>query len=231
MPFAVVIPAAGSGSRMGASVPKVLLPISAGSTTSSILQRTVQVFVDQESCSHIVVCVPRAWREDFERALDGVRDLSIVEGGETRQESVRLGVEYLASIKGVSATLPVLVHDAARCCVTSDVVDRVVRGVEEYGAATAAVRVLDSTCRVDMVGNLAEYVDRDALWSVQTPQGFLLGDLVRAHEEAKREGVIALDDASLVARIRPVRAVVGDRLNIKVTEPGDLKLVEAFSRA
>jgi 2-C-methyl-D-erythritol 4-phosphate cytidylyltransferase len=231
MPFAVVIPAAGSGSRMGAAVPKVLLPISVGAASSSILQRTVKVFVDQVSCVHIVVCVPRAWREEFERVLDGVRDLSIVEGGETRQDSVRLGVEHLTSIQGVSAKIPVLVHDAARCCVTSDVVARVVRGVEEYGAATAAVRVLDSTCRVDMAGNLAEYVDRDSLWSVQTPQGFLLDDLVRAHQEAKREGVAALDDASLVARIRPVRAVVGDRLNIKITEPGDIKLVEALSRA
>jgi 2-C-methyl-D-erythritol 4-phosphate cytidylyltransferase len=216
---------------MGASVPKVLLPIADGSSTFSILQRTVKIFVDQVSCIHIVVCVPRAWREDFERVLDGVRDLSIIDGGETRQESVRLGVEHLASITGGSSTLPVLVHDAARCCVTSDVVDRVLRGVEEYGAATAAVRVVDSTCRVDVAGHLAEYVDRESLWSVQTPQGFLLSDLMRAHQEAKREGVVALDDASLVARIRPVRAVVGDRLNIKVTEPGDLKLVEACSRA
>jgi 2-C-methyl-D-erythritol 4-phosphate cytidylyltransferase len=228
MRFAVVIPAAGTGSRMGSAVPKVLLPISTGTFNCSILQRTVTVFADDLDCIQIVVCVPRAWRQDFERALEGIRAVSIVEGGDTRQDSVRRGIEYLASLEGASAGLPVLVHDAARCCVTSEVVSRVVQGVEEYGAVTAAVRVLDSTCRVDSAGQIADYVDRKSLWSVQTPQGFLLGDLVRAHRDAERYGISALDDASLVARIRPVRAVVGDRLNIKVTEPGDLKMAEAF---
>lgn len=230
MTFAVVIPAAGTGSRMGAAVPKVLLPISAGATESSILRRTVQVFVEQASCIHIVVCVPPKWRGEFERALDGLGELSIVEGGDTRQDSVHRGVEQLSLLEGVSSSLTVLVHDAARCCVSGDVVHRVLQGVAQHGAAIAAVRVLDATCRVDAAGQVMEYVDRESLWSVQTPQGFLLGDLLRAHREAQQDGVSALDDASLVARIRPVRTVLGDRVNIKVTEPSDLRLVANFSR-
>jgi 2-C-methyl-D-erythritol 4-phosphate cytidylyltransferase len=228
MAFAVVIPAAGSGRRMGASVPKVLLSISDGTAGLSVLQRTVKVFAAQTRCVRIVVCVPPTWRNDFERSLVGFRDLSLVDGGDTRQDSVRRGVEYLASQEGVVPSLPVLVHDAARCCISSEVIERVVQGVQDYGAVTAAVRVIDSTCRVDQQGQLAQYVERDSLWSVQTPQGFLLSELLRAHRDAERDGIVALDDASLVARLRPVQTVMGDRLNIKVTEPADVKLVQAL---
>lgn len=227
--FAVVIPAAGSGSRMGARVPKVLLPIPDSETASSILRHTVKFFLEQATCIHVVVCVPPVWRGECERDLEGLGELSIVEGGDTRQESVRRGVEHLSSLKGVSSSLPVLVHDAARCCMRADVVHRVIQGVQKHGAVTAAVRVLDATCRVGHSGQIMEYVDRDSLWSVQTPQGFMLEDLVRAHRQAQRDGISALDDAALVARIRPVYTVLGDRLNIKVTEPGDLALVKAYS--
>jgi 2-C-methyl-D-erythritol 4-phosphate cytidylyltransferase len=67
-------------------------------------------------------------------------------------------------------------------------------------------------------------VDREALWSIQTPQGFLVKDLLAAHAAAEREGTQALDDAALVARVRPVQVVMGDRLNIKVTHPDDLRV-------
>jgi 2-C-methyl-D-erythritol 4-phosphate cytidylyltransferase len=66
------------------------------------------------------------------------------------------------------------------------------------------------------------YVDRDALWVIQTPQGFILQDLLTAHRTAASDGIVALDDAGLVARLRPIHLVEGDRFNIKVTEPSDL---------
>jgi 2-C-methyl-D-erythritol 4-phosphate cytidylyltransferase len=88
---------------------------------------------------------------------------------------------------------------------------------------TAAVKVSDSVCRAGADGSVSEYVDRTGLYAVQTPQGFILKDLLRAHRNAKDEHVTALDDAGLVARLRPVKVVAGDRANIKVTERGDLE--------
>lgn len=223
MSYAVIIPAAGSGSRMGASVPKVLLPVSPqlgeNSAKETILQRSVGVFARDPRCCLVVVCVPSAWREHFEREMVGYKNIAVVDGGATRQESVRNGVEHLFG--QLPEDTCVLVHDAARCCLTSQVVERVVAGVQAHGAVSAAVRVVDSLCR-SKSQTIDQYVDRESLWAIQTPQGFQLSDLMRAHREAAQEGIVALDDAGLVARIRPVHLVEGDRFNIKVTEPSDL---------
>jgi 2-C-methyl-D-erythritol 4-phosphate cytidylyltransferase len=142
---------------------------------------------------------------------------------------VRLAIEHLASLGKADLEGVVLVHDAARCCVSAAVIDRVLAGVREFGAATAGVKVIDALCRVDHDGRLVDHVDRSALWSVQTPQGFRLGDLLAAHTRAREGGVSALDDAELVRALREVRIVEGDRRNIKVTEPGDIKLAGVFS--
>jgi 2-C-methyl-D-erythritol 4-phosphate cytidylyltransferase len=132
-------------------------------------------------------------------------------------------VSALVEKFGVQDDSIVLVHDAARCCVTPEVVERVVKGVREHGAVTAAVPIFDALSRAES-GTLTTYVDREALWSIQTPQGFLVKDLLAAHAAAEREGTQALDDAALVARVRPVQVVMGDRLNIKVTHPDDLRV-------
>jgi 2-C-methyl-D-erythritol 4-phosphate cytidylyltransferase len=103
------------------------------------------------------------------------------------------------------------------------VIESVLEGVAKHGAVTAAVKVSDSVCRAGADGVISEYIDRSGLYAVQTPQGFILKDLLRAHRNAKDENVTALDDAGLVARLRPVKIVAGDRANIKVTERGDLE--------
>lgn len=225
MSYAVIIPAAGSGSRMQAAVPKVLLPVNVqeggGRREQTILQRSVGAFARDPLCSTIVVCVPGQWRDRFEQELSEVACVHVINGGATRQESVKNGVEHIATSLRLSEDTCVLVHDAARCCVTSEVIARVVSGVREHGAASAAVRVVDSLCRAQSP-IIEGYVDRESLWAIQTPQGFLLKDLLAAHRAAWQEGVTALDDAALVARIRPIHLVEGDRFNIKVTEPADL---------
>jgi 2-C-methyl-D-erythritol 4-phosphate cytidylyltransferase len=148
--------------------------------------------------------------------------ISIIEGGATRQASVFAGVMAVSGMLHVSQDTIVLVHDAARACVTLDVIQRVVSGVEEHGAATAAVPIIDSVCRGAADGFISEYVDRTSLWSIQTPQGFLLGELRAAHQQAIETGREVLDDASLMSSVRRVAFVQGDRLNIKITQPGDL---------
>ena len=212
---------------MGAEVPKVLLPIIPQG--DSILKGTVSVFHADPRCDRILVCVPREWRDRCEMELAGFSKVVITEGGSTRQESVRLGVEALGALIDLAGDNReqgcVLVHDAARRCITPDVISRVLEGVQRDGAVTAAVPVPDSLARVsgrEIVGT----VDRDAVWAVQTPQGFLFEDLRSAHYAAQVDGFVGLDDASIVARIRPVSVVEGDRLNIKVTHPSDLEVAK-----
>jgi len=218
---------------MGAEIPKVLLRISQDSSSSTIIAQTVGVFSADPACGRIVVCVPPAWEDDFSREIGGDSKVSLVHGGATRQESVRLGVEALAeATRGEGRDEGdecVLVHDAARCCITPDVISRVVEGVKRYGAVTAAVPVPDALCKVTD-GALTSFVDRERVWAIQTPQGFLLGELRGAHFAAYTDGFVALDDASVVARIRDVRVVEGDRLNIKVTHPGDLSIATRISQ-
>lgn len=212
---------------MGADVPKVLLPLA--STSESILKGTASVFQADPRCDRIVVCVPREWRDRFERELVDLSKVVMTNGGETRQESVRLGVEALGGVLDRAGEgregVCVLVHDAARRCITLDVISRVLEGVQRDGAVTAAVPVPDSLARVsgrEIVGT----VDREAVWAIQTPQGFLFEDLRSAHYAAQIDGFVGLDDASVVARIRPVSVVEGDRLNIKVTHPSDMSVAK-----
>lgn len=212
---------------MGASVPKVLLPLIAGG--DSILQQTVRCFERDPACGQIVLCVPAEWERRFSEEVREFGKVMIVHGGSTRQESVSRGVEALvARIRPDEQSMPVLVHDAARACVTPQVVARVLAGIATHGAVTAAVQVVDSLCRAEN-GVVATHVDRAHLWAIQTPQGFVLQDLLAAHRQATEGGIEALDDAALVARLRPVHVVEGDRLNIKVTQPGDLAIAEMIS--
>ena len=232
----MIIPAAGNGSRMGADVPKVLLAWAdrPGSEPRSILQRTLEPFLRDSRCEHIIVCVPAEWEAQFAAHLNPALKTRLILGGATRQESVRNGVEALAdivkTIGGDEASVCVLVHDAARCCVSSEVIGRVVHGVAQYGAVSAAISIPDSLSRVSD-GVITETVDRQGVWAIQTPQGFNLQELRAAHFAARVDNFVGLDDASVVARLRPVRVVEGDRLNIKVTHPQDLKIAEEIVRA
>ncbi len=211
---------------MGAAVPKVLLdchgPVGREPNSSrSILASTVAIFDSDPHCDAVVVCVPSDWYEQCLQEVSFAKCAAVVNGGATRQESVSRGISALIERFGVGDNSIVLVHDAARCCVSPQLIARVVEGVIQHGAVTAALPVADALCRAQD-GVLTTYVDRESLWSIQTPQGFFVRDLIAAHTTALREGIQALDDAALVARSRPVHVVMGDRLNIKVTHPDDL---------
>ncbi len=222
-PYVVIVPAAGSGSRMGAALPKVLLPIEphAGGARS-VLRYSTDAFLRDPKCLRVVVCAPTCYMDSFGDEISPDSRVSIIEGGATRQASVFAGVMALNRMSGVTPNTITLVHDAARACVAQGVIARVVSAVAEHGAATAAVPIVDAVCRGGIDGSISEYVDRASLWAIQTPQGFLLGELLAAHERAMEIGQEAPDDASLMSSIRKVVLVQGDRLNIKITQPGDL---------
>lgn len=224
MSYSVIIPAAGSGSRMGADVPKVLLPVL--KAKKSIIQLTLSVFCDDKRCQDIVVCYPEGWIDAFSETIKGLTKVSMIPGGLTRQESVAKGVAYLVHQKHLALDSPVLVHDAARCCLTEKIVQNVLDGITEFGAVTAAVPVVDSLCRSENHERVSCYIERESAYAVQTPQGFCLRDLHEAHRRAKEHGISGLDDASLVADLRSVHLVPGARTNIKITTPDDLRFLD-----
>lgn len=217
--WGAIILGGGSGQRMGAKCNKVLLPIAG----KSMIVRSVEAFVP---LVEQVVVVSR--EEDMpvmasELAQNGL-DVPMVSGGATRQESVWRGLQALSGQCG-----GVLVHDGARCLVTADVIQRCMVSVEKCGTGVAAVPVTDTIKTVSDANIALDTPNRASLRAVQTPQGFKVDLLRRAHEQAQRDGFFGTDDASLVERLGvPVQLTEGSRRNIKLTTPEDLLMAEAF---
>lgn len=217
--WGAIILGGGSGQRMGAKCNKVLLPIAG----KSMIVRSVEAFVP---LVEQVVVVSR--EEDMpvmasELAQNGL-DVPMVSGGATRQESVWRGLQALSGQCG-----GVLVHDGARCLVTADVIQRCMVSVEKCGTGVAAVPVTDTIKTVSDANIALDTPNRASLRAVQTPQGFKVDLLRRAHEQAQRDGFLGTDDASLVERLGvPVQLTEGSRRNIKLTTPEDLLMAEAF---
>lgn len=169
----------------------------------------------------VAVVVP-AGAEQRAAELAGPSDkpVSYVPGGERRQDSVCLGLESLPDCDWV------VVHDAARPFLTSDLIERVLAGAAETGAATVGTPLADAVKRVDEGQKVIGTVSRDGLWAVQTPQAFRAELLRRAHGQVSAD---VPDDAAMVEQIGcEVRVVEGSRTNIKITSNEDFALAEAL---
>ena len=216
--YAIIL-AGGSGSRMGAGCNKVLLTLGG----EPVIQRSIRAF---EGLVDGVVLVSREEDISAMGAMLAKSGLSavVVAGGATRQESVWNGLCALP--EGVEH---VLIHDGARCLVDAETIRRCKASVEVHGTGVAAVPVVDTIKQVDADGIVAATPDRSSLMAVQTPQGFRLPLIMKAHEAARQAGFTGTDDASLVERIgHPVRLTQGNRRNIKLTTPEDINMAEAF---
>lgn len=219
MRVALLIPAAGSGSRLGFPVPKALVDVAGVPLVRRTLERVAAGFSFVET----VVLVPPQVRPLIEAALaDAPAALGtciVRPGGATRQESVCLGLQALASDADF-----VCVHDAARPLVSAATVRAVIGRAAACGAATAAARPSDSV-RIDE-GERSRALDRGRLWLVETPQAFRRELLVRAHEVAAAAHVHGTDDACLVEAIgHRIEIVETEGTNLKVTVETDLLAV------
>lgn len=224
---AAVIPAAGRGVRLGPGTPKALRTLSG----VPMLVHAVRTMVRARAVSLVVVVAPPDGGEEVRHLLDehNLPDVLVVPGGETRQDSVRLGLAALPA-----AFDAVLVHDAARPLVPAETVDAVAAAVRDGAPAVVpALPVSDTVKEVEpRTGGLPEPVtgtpDRSRLRAVQTPQGFDRAVLSGAHEKVAREGDGATDDAGMVERLGvEVVVVPGHEEAFKVTRPLDLVLAEA----
>ena len=212
-----VIVAAGSASRMG-GIDKVMAQLKG----EPMIVRTVREFQNCNAISEIVIVT----REDLILPISALckdmkKVIAVVAGGNSRQESVHLGLNALSDKVKLAA-----IHDGARPLISWQVIDRVVRAANTYGAAAPAIPVKDTIKVVE--GRVVKNTpDRATLFAVQTPQVFDFDLLRGALTKAKLENVSVTDDCSAVEHMgMTVKIVEGDERNLKVTTPLDLKIAE-----
>lgn len=213
-----IVPAAGIGSRMGASCPKQYLSLAG----KCILEHTLERLLSHPAIARVIVALAPhdAWFETLAVAADP-RVLR-VEGGSERAHSVLNGLH-------VAQGEWVLVHDAARPCLTHGDLDRLIATAMACDGAILGSRVRDTMKRSDGAGNILATVDREQLWHALTPQMFPRLALKRALEEGLTLGADITDEASAMERAGfTVRMVEGRADNIKVTRPEDLSLAGLF---
>ena len=213
-----VIPAAGIGLRMGASVPKQYLSLGG----ATLLEHSMNALLAVPGVKSVTVALDPA--DTVAGGLDLLRDARVntVPGGKERADSV---LAALQAVPGTSADW-VLVHDAARPCLQQADVRRLVAWVMSHGeGAILAEPLLDTVKLADASGRVEKTLDRSRLWRAQTPQMFRLGELISALQAASAEGLPVTDEASAMELAGyAVNLVAGSASNLKVTLPGDLDL-------
>lgn len=214
-----IVVAAGRGSRAATDVPKQYVEIGG----EPLIRRTLRAF-----CSHPQIdgVLPVIHADDaglFQDAAGGLEIMAPVNGGASRQESVRLGLERLATLSPVPDQ--VLIHDAARAFVSGTLISTVTDALQEHPAAIPALRVVDTLKRDSGSGVVSETVERGGLWRAQTPQGFRFEDILAAHRAYASEALT--DDSALAERAGiDVALVAGEDKNVKITTTKDLDAAE-----
>jgi 2-C-methyl-D-erythritol 4-phosphate cytidylyltransferase len=219
-----IVPAAGTGNRMGGERSKQYLTLAG----MPILVHTLKVFDECPLVDGLLVVVPS---QDIEFVHDTVLEpwrlkkvAGVIAGGKERQDSVRAGVEALDR-----ETDLVIVHDAVRPFITIELISQCIRAAREEGAITVGVPAKDTVKEVAPDGRVLRTCDRSLMWLTQTPQAFRRNIIENAHRAAVRDGFRGTDDTSLVERLGiAVRMIRGEYSNIKITTPDDLILAETM---
>ncbi|HET9321558.1 MAG TPA: 2-C-methyl-D-erythritol 4-phosphate cytidylyltransferase [Bryobacteraceae bacterium] len=235
MKVAVILPAAGLGTRMGRA--------SAETTGTSrkqfmqldgapILLHTVRKFAASNRVSEIVIALRREdldWAGELLRREIRNKSVRVVEGGNSRQESVE---RALAAVS--PDTDLVAVHDAVRPFIDLEIIEKAIDEAAEYGAAIVGIVPVDTVKQVSGAqasgAKIRSTISRERLVLAQTPQVFRFDLLKQAFEAARRDGFVGTDESSLVERLEEVevRVVMGSDRNIKITKPGDMDLARLF---
>ncbi|HDP35906.1 MAG TPA: 2-C-methyl-D-erythritol 4-phosphate cytidylyltransferase [Candidatus Hydrogenedentes bacterium] len=211
----LVIPAAGMGRRLGARMPKALVKLCGRNLIARALDRLLAVEFDEP----IIVIIPPGYEKEFTEALSDIPAVvSLVEGGDERQHSVRNGLAVLRDDTDI-----VVIHDAARPFPPVRAVCIAIEAARRYGAATLATPATDTILIGDGDGFLDSTPERKRVWACQTPQVFQTDIIRRAHERAKNGKGGFTDDATLAheAGCR-VKLVDGGMINIKITTKREL---------
>jgi 2-C-methyl-D-erythritol 4-phosphate cytidylyltransferase len=230
MKVAVILPAAGLGTRMGRA------PAEKTGTSrkqfmlldgSPILLHTIRKFVACEAVSEIVVALRRddlAWVRELLGGEGLPKSVRLVEGGDSRQQSVENALVALSADTDLVA-----VHDAVRPFIDLAIIERVIQEAAETGAAIVGIVPVDTVKQVRR-NKIHGTLPRERLILAQTPQVFRFALLRQAFERAREDGFTATDESSLVERLEQVEVsvVLGSDRNIKITKPSDMDLARVF---
>ena len=224
--FAVILPAAGKSSRFRDREKKPFANLDG----RAVWLRCAELFVTRDDVCQTVIVVAPEDQETFRRRYQAnlaFMNVQIADGGAERFESV---ANALAKIKSEAEF--VAIHDAARPCLTAELIDTVFASAAKTGAAMLAVPIADTIKRADAQGRVQETVSRQDLWLAQTPQVFRREWLTEAYAKRAQLGRDITDDAQLIeAAGHPVYLVQGSTTNIKITTREDLVLAEAVLKA
>lgn len=225
MRTAAIALAAGAGVRMGAGMPKALLPLAG----RPLLCWSLAALSECPDVDRLVLVVPAGHARETEVAVGGMARVdAVVVGGATRARSVKEGLAAVADAERV------LIHDTARPLLTPELASRVLAAVDGNDGALAAVPVADTLKRAGDGLQVAETVDREDLWRAETPQAFRTSRLRAAIATAEAEDRLdlATDCAGLVEAVGGrVALVPTGAVNLKVTTPADLEVAERLLAA
>ena len=221
MKVGAIIPAAGRGERIGASVAKQFLEIQG----EPLLDHTLKVFNSCKLIDYVVLVMPQsdveAVGKDWLNKYQIIQEVVI--GGEQRQDSVFNGFNSLEKETDI-----VVVHDGVRPFITSEMINATIQEAEQHGAAITAIPVNDTIKQVSD-GFVKKTIPREGLWHVQTPQAFQYRLLQQAFKKAKVDSYYGTDEGALIEYLgKAVKIVPGSALNIKITQKEDLVLGDSL---
>ena len=227
--YHALIPAAGSGARMGGDTPKQYLPLNGKPMIHHAVARLCAC--PQIAKVHVVLAPGDEWWRQYDWSAFAPK-LSVLScGGAERFETVHNGLAAIQQEVGFEDW--VLVHDAARPCLSAELLDKLLADVgDDAFGGLLAMPVADTLKRADAAGRAARTESREGLWQAQTPQMFRYGLLARALSLLVLEGKTVTDEAQAVERMGfDSILVASDNTNFKVTYPRDLKLAELILRS
>ena len=219
-----IIVAAGRGSRMQGALPKQFLSLDG----LPILTRTLMVF---DRCDLVQEIILVTSPDDFDYCETNIiqdanlnRKITLAAGGKRRQDSVYNGLKRVGSNCQIVA-----IHDGVRPFVRNEQLIASINGAHQSGACILGLPAYETLKQANGSNHIIKTLNRDDVWLAQTPQVFRYDLILKAHEDARRQGYSATDDASLVERLgEPVKIIAGSRANIKITVKEDLGLARCF---
>ena len=219
---AVIIPAAGSGIRMGSDIPKPFIKISG----KTILQRSIECFLEIEGVVQIIIATSEEYFDECNKIFASIHasniSFQVIEGGTERQYSTQNALNEVNSKVELVA-----IHDAVRPFANTSQIRDCFKAANEIGGAILGVPAKDTIKKVNAENFIKKTPSRSELWQAQTPQIFKTYLIKEAYDSAIKNNFLGTDDASLVEQIgEKVKIVNGSRENFKITYPIDLKVAE-----
>ena len=222
-----IIIAGGSGKRMGQDIPKHFINVG----EKPIIVYTLEAFQKHPSIDNIIVVCIDGWHDilsAYAKQFNITKLCSIVSGGSCGQESIKNGLDEAARLFDKDDM--VLIHDAIRPMVSNDIISDNIAKCKLYGNATVVAPCTTVVLEKTDETFSEKVINRDNLLLTQTPQAFILNDILSAHKEAKEKGITdSVASCSLYIELgRKVFYSVGDETNIKLTRPGDIQIFKAL---